>query len=840
MEVTQIAHQNTHAIIGGQAPESFGVEDNAEFYEMLSSTLYPNKKLAVVREVLCNSWDAHLMVGKTDVPVEVTITEKEMSFKDFGPGIGRDQIIKIYCTYGKSTKSHDGKQTGGFGLGSKSPFAYSKHFTVVSCIDGKRTIYAASRGSSETNGKPDFRAMASDIPTEETGITVTIPLLDARDRSAFEELVRDIARFGGMNVKLNGQLLPTIRYEKADWPFVLVAGGRMSRHHGRESGLYVRYGAVVYPVDTNNEEITAALHGSSVLATLTGHYGVILLAKPNTIGVAPSRETLSYTNKTVETVVGLIKDSDALLGDSRQKMAKHALRAICASVVKNSRDILGRFRGLVERRSDIYSYAQRQVYHGVWQPDVAAPALSEHDIIKAATLSLLCRGGKVQVRQALNNMDSNVLFQHIKNHLRRTNPNWKRYFGQIEAAFTGRRHDDHVGKVSLRHDVMGSLARIESALSEPLKIRFSYGHFSWDDYSEITEGNFATKIINQMKEDGKAHPRRFASVVDVIFAPSRAAAMRFKKSQGRTRDRDRPVLLALTRAASDVETAMECFERYGFNVSDAREHVKKREALAPSGQLHLLRDITVATEKKLAKPVDAPDLGESYTEASDAKFYCYGAHVKNRHGENIEAQLRSSAHRWVNTHVGDCVVALNATDARLLGKKGLRNIHELLAEEIIALSQTEAGAAALLVETRLVAEEFSVFKDLGLLRENDCRLTEELISPLGHSVAARSKLTQREKDLIALVKDFHNAVGTSSGGKFGSQHVINAMKQASVNVSARYERIFKVLGSDAFKGFYSTINTYYLNRMNSAVLFAAISGAIQAAAVQVALESKTK
>ncbi|NKX37731.1 hypothetical protein HGG70_07340, partial [Rhodobacteraceae bacterium R_SAG4] len=67
MEVTHINHKDTHAVIGGQAAEAFSISQNAEFFEVLSSTLYSNKKLAVVREVLCNAWDAHLMVERPDL-----------------------------------------------------------------------------------------------------------------------------------------------------------------------------------------------------------------------------------------------------------------------------------------------------------------------------------------------------------------------------------------------------------------------------------------------------------------------------------------------------------------------------------------------------------------------------------------------------------------------------------------------------------------------------------------------------------------------------------------------------------------------------------------------------
>ena len=87
---------------------------------MLSKSLYTNQKLAVVREVLCNAWDALHFTNKTSVPLLVTLNN-EMIIQDFGLGIPHAEIGPIYGTYGASTKIHDGQQTGGFGLGCKAP-----------------------------------------------------------------------------------------------------------------------------------------------------------------------------------------------------------------------------------------------------------------------------------------------------------------------------------------------------------------------------------------------------------------------------------------------------------------------------------------------------------------------------------------------------------------------------------------------------------------------------------------------------------------------------------------------------------------------------------------------
>ena len=106
----------------------------------------------------------------------------------------------IYCIYGASTKVASEKETGGFGLGSKAPFAYSDHFSVTSSFEGLRTVYAVSRGGAETDGKPDMRAMVQ-TPTKATGITVSIPIRSAADRSNFENHIRAVVRQGASRLR---------------------------------------------------------------------------------------------------------------------------------------------------------------------------------------------------------------------------------------------------------------------------------------------------------------------------------------------------------------------------------------------------------------------------------------------------------------------------------------------------------------------------------------------------------------------------------------------------------------------------------------------------------------
>ncbi len=303
----QVAHQNdhvTHAVIGGKQNIEFGISSSAEFFNILSSTLYKDQILAVVREVLCNAWDAHIEAGCTDRPVQITLEQDKFVIKDFGKGIHHDDMGLIYGTYGNSTKKNDGQQTGGFGLGCKAPFAYTDHFEVISCHAGTRTIYNLSKSSAQAMGKPGIIPIAS-FPTTETGLTVSIRLKQG-DYRRFDELVHRIVRNGDMNMHLNGTQLDTIDFDTSKHNFYITRDTLLDA----PTRIMVRYGNVIYPVDSaKNEAAYGAIigHLDKLRGAMGGPRYIVFQAPPHSIAVTPSRESLSMQEHTISTLKSLFE-----------------------------------------------------------------------------------------------------------------------------------------------------------------------------------------------------------------------------------------------------------------------------------------------------------------------------------------------------------------------------------------------------------------------------------------------------------------------------------------------------------------------------------------------------
>jgi hypothetical protein len=247
----EVAHQTdhtSHVVIGGGAVEKFQMAQTGHFFEILSNTLYANGKLAMIREVLCNAWDSHIASGVMGTAVNISLDANELVIRDYGLGIPHHLVHQIYCVYGNSTKTNDGNQTGGFGLGSKAPFAYTKHFTVTNCHAGTKVVHAISRGTNG-DGTPERRVIV-EVPTTEQGVEVKIPIKESHDVNTLKQYIETVAKYGEMNVQLNGKKLERFTLSASKDGFYVA----QNEHFGISSNskVYIRYGNVIYPIEASS------------------------------------------------------------------------------------------------------------------------------------------------------------------------------------------------------------------------------------------------------------------------------------------------------------------------------------------------------------------------------------------------------------------------------------------------------------------------------------------------------------------------------------------------------------------------------------------------------------
>ena len=322
MLVADTNQSATSATLGGKEAIAFGISDDPAFFHVLSTSLYNNPTLAVVRETICNSWDAHIEAGKTDTPIRITIdTDNFITFRDYGNGIPDELIGSIYGVYGASTKKSNSSVTGGFGLGCKSPFAYTDSFQVTSWNQGKMSVYNVAKAAIENDGKPGIVPIVTGIPTEESGLEVKFQL-GKHDVNTFVHYITSIVFNGEIKAELS---IPKLTREETgnsiqqgDYTLLNTLG--MSFEPGSydmsdswyqsymgNSNIFVRYGNVMYPIvssPASEEAVGLILNFMNII----GADNLVVQAAPDTLAIAPSRETLSNQKLTDDGITALCVD----------------------------------------------------------------------------------------------------------------------------------------------------------------------------------------------------------------------------------------------------------------------------------------------------------------------------------------------------------------------------------------------------------------------------------------------------------------------------------------------------------------------------------------------------
>lgn len=153
----------------------FKIKTSATAFKILSEGLYSNKIGSMIRELICNAYDAHCAAGTKDTPIDVELpmaTNPIFRIRDYGTGLSENDMVSIYTTYFESTKSNDNNYIGGFGLGSKTPLCYNtEQFFVCSYYNGKKYVYNVSIGG---DGAPVLTKWLEEDTNEHNGLELKI------------------------------------------------------------------------------------------------------------------------------------------------------------------------------------------------------------------------------------------------------------------------------------------------------------------------------------------------------------------------------------------------------------------------------------------------------------------------------------------------------------------------------------------------------------------------------------------------------------------------------------------------------------------------------------------
>jgi hypothetical protein len=282
---------------------AFQIEASAKAFQILSGNIYTDVLLAIIRELSANAWDAHFVKGNTDVPFELTVPtalKPELIIKDYGVGLSEKAMMTLYKTYFGSDKTLTDELIGGLGLGSKTPFAYTDTFTVVSRFGGMAKTYACFLNDKRV---PGIIKVSEEPHEDDTGLTIIIPCQETKE-------VKDrlhVLRWYPTTPKVHGGAIPdagAIKYEDSD---VTVTEDPDATYWYKKARIFVVMGHVPYKVgDIDNVKFAHSYYFREPIGTYEPAASRESLTDANPEIYA--KEVKLLEQKYVENIVSLIKD----------------------------------------------------------------------------------------------------------------------------------------------------------------------------------------------------------------------------------------------------------------------------------------------------------------------------------------------------------------------------------------------------------------------------------------------------------------------------------------------------------------------------------------------------
>lgn len=263
--------------------------DSATFLMQMLSKFYSDGIGSLIRETASNALDSHRSVGTKD-PIIVSLTQAkdgnyEFSVEDFGMGIGADTVENVIKKYGKSTKRQSKDQLGAFGLGFKSPLAYTSSFYFIGRKDGIERKYMMYESQDEAN-KID---LLYESPTKEkNGVKIIVPVKYGDKYDFIKKINEQLCYFENVYFNVDGinNDFKIVRHELFQWSEICD-----------DDKLHICLDNVYYPLDFTKLGISNVHFPVGLRFSLT-----------DGIFPVPNREQLKYTKEAKEIILKRLRE----------------------------------------------------------------------------------------------------------------------------------------------------------------------------------------------------------------------------------------------------------------------------------------------------------------------------------------------------------------------------------------------------------------------------------------------------------------------------------------------------------------------------------------------------
>lgn len=277
----------------------------AKLFSILSNGLYKNKILSMIRELASNAYDAHKMNGNLDVAFNITIPTWENPFfiiRDFGVGLTATEAETTMFSYLGSAKDNSDEFIGGWGLGSKSPYACSKEFEVVLYKDGYFWQYNCWQ---DGFGIPQHGVFEEGTTSEPNGILVKVPV-DSMENYKYRDALITYLSDTNFNIVITNPSALSFTKKTIKFQFEQSGYKFAISDHSSSGEVMVLYGGFIYRISELDGLENETVRILNELKTLI-NYSVLLDVQVGQCDFSVSRESLAGSHKTLTFVNGALE-----------------------------------------------------------------------------------------------------------------------------------------------------------------------------------------------------------------------------------------------------------------------------------------------------------------------------------------------------------------------------------------------------------------------------------------------------------------------------------------------------------------------------------------------------
>jgi len=310
----------------------FGIKtcDIGFIISLLRNDMYRYPIEAICREVASNARDANREVGKGKIPIKIAKNtnpflndQLTINFIDEGPGISPERMREVFLNYGASTKRDTNEQTGGFGLGAKTPFAYTDVFNIETSYNNKKYIYTAL--IKDGNKGKMYLLSELDDPGN-SGTTISVPIKDTDARSFESAVYRSTYLWDVRPQYINFTEIAecneySVVYENKELLLVSEKVKASSINFCKNSRVAALLDGIPYEIDRTVANVGDLDRFFSNISS-SDKFIFFIKMPVGGISISPNRENLQYNKKSIKKLDGFLDTLKKLVAKKQEFIVK--------------------------------------------------------------------------------------------------------------------------------------------------------------------------------------------------------------------------------------------------------------------------------------------------------------------------------------------------------------------------------------------------------------------------------------------------------------------------------------------------------------------------------------